>query len=79
MDQAQQDKLARERMAANEFAPMQPDSAGADTHALNYIAFYLGEIERHVATIAGAFDRHGPNVVQQMQALNGFIANVLKR
>jgi hypothetical protein len=51
MDQAQQDKLARERMAANEFAPMQPGSVGADTHALNYIAFYLGEIEQHLANL----------------------------
>jgi hypothetical protein len=66
--QAQQDKLARERMAANEFAPMQPGSTGADTHALNYIAFYLGEIERHLA-----------NLVEQSQALTELVGNVLKR
>ena len=78
MDQAQQDKLARERMAANEFAPMQPGSAGE--HALNYIAFYLGEIEQHLAKIASAFDRkERVNVTSTLDALNEFIAALSRK
>jgi len=78
MDQAQEDKLARERMAANEFAPMQPGSAGE--HAPNYIAFYLGEIEQHLAKIASAFDRKEPvNVASSLGALNEFIAAISRK
>ena len=70
MDQAQQDKL--------EFAPMQPGSAGE--HALNYIAFYLGEIEQHLGTIARAFDRNEPfNVSQSLQALGLHLNSIAKK
>ena len=58
---------------------MQPGSTGADTHALNYIAFYLGEIEQHLATIARVLDRSAPNVEQQLQALNCLVGGGSQR
>ena len=53
-----QEKLARDRMRANPFAPM-GDAANNEyrkAHSLEYIAFYLGEIEGHLSKIAAQLD-----------------------
>lgn len=46
----------RQKMTDMPFSPL-PSGAtheGQVEHALNYIAFYLSEIERHMAVLAGA-------------------------
>ena len=53
---SQDAKLARERMAAQPFAPADGPVEYHSIHALNYIAFYLGEIEKHLAKIASALE-----------------------
>jgi hypothetical protein len=67
-------KVARERMAANPFAP-DPNIASEhqQQHALNYIAFYLGEIEQHLAKIAGAAEATkatGSNMALTLKAIS---------
>jgi methyl-accepting chemotaxis protein len=55
-------KLARELLAANPFAPLA--SAHAERrkqHSLDYIAFYLREIEKHISTIANAIGEQTAN------------------
>lgn len=46
----------RLKMAASPFSPLPTGATheGQVEHALNYIAFYLGEMEKHLAKIAGA-------------------------
>jgi hypothetical protein len=46
---------ARQKMAELPFSPLPTGATheGQVEHALNYIAFYLSEIERHLAEIAG--------------------------
>lgn len=46
----------RLKMAASPFSPLPTGATheGQVEHALNYIAFYLSEMERHLARIAGA-------------------------
>jgi hypothetical protein len=55
-------KLARERLVANPYAPL--ESALVEhrkQHSLDYIAFYLGEIEKHISTIANAIGEQTAN------------------
>lgn len=46
----------RLKMAAAPFSPLPTGASheGQVEHALNYIAFYLSEMEKHLAKIAGA-------------------------
>src|SRR5258708_27997322 len=44
-------------MAASPFAPIDGDAASRNAHALGYIAFYLGGIERHLGAIAESLAR----------------------
>jgi hypothetical protein len=56
----EKEDLARARMAENPFVPLanaQPEWAQA--HSLNYIAFYLGEIEKHLSKIAHSSETGG--------------------
>jgi len=56
------DNLARERMAANPYAPIQNAQIEFRApHALEYIAFYLGEIEKHLGKIADGVEKVGAN------------------
>ncbi len=45
----------RQKMAGLPFSPLPTGASheGQVEHALNYIAFYLSEIERHLAGLAG--------------------------
>jgi hypothetical protein len=67
------EKLARDRMAANPFFPM-TDAANNDyrqSHALEYIAFYLGEINNHMAQIASTLQASGSNGAALVMHLRG--------
>jgi hypothetical protein len=44
--------VARAMMAAQPFVPADGPVELHSTHALNYIAYYLGEIEKHLSQIA---------------------------
>lgn len=51
----------RLKMAALPFSPLPTGASheGQVEHALNYIAFYLGEMEKHLGRIAGAEPKEG--------------------
>jgi hypothetical protein len=49
-------KLLRGRMAETPFAPADGPIEFHSTHALNYIAFYLGEIDHKMERIAKALE-----------------------
>jgi hypothetical protein len=55
----QEAKLARERMATQPFVPLEGPIEGHSIHALNYIAFSLGEIEKHLAVLARSVQSEG--------------------
>lgn len=75
MDEARR-KLIRERMAQQRFVPLQDGSLEAsNAHALDHIAFYLCEIEQHLAVIARSVERSAPNV----DKLSDLVEDVLKR
>jgi hypothetical protein len=70
----EQQKLARERMRATPFAPEPVKPEFRDSHSLEYIAFYLGEIEGHLAQISGILKASGANGAQialQLQGIAG--------
>lgn len=75
MDHTQRNKLARDLLAANKFVPAEGPVETHSIHALNYIAFYLGEIEQHLSVIARAVERSAPNV----DKLSDLVEDVLKR
>jgi hypothetical protein len=77
----EQRKILRERMGQNRYAPINGASdEGQQTTALCYIAFYLGEIEQHLATIARAFDRNEPgNVMQSLLASSLHLNTIAKK
>jgi hypothetical protein len=51
---------ARQRMSNEPFSPAQGNEIDRQTHAAEYIAFYLGEITNHLAAISGHL--HNANV-----------------
>jgi hypothetical protein len=53
----------RVKMAAAPFSPLPTGASheGQVEHALNYIAFYMSEMEKHLAKIAGS-ERNEPTV-----------------
>jgi hypothetical protein len=73
--------LIRERMAKQRYVPLQDDTAEHSTvYALEHIAFYLGEIEQHLATIARAFDRNEPyNISQVLQTWGLHLSTIAKK
>jgi hypothetical protein len=67
----EQDKLARARMA-EPFVPMgNISNETRDSRSLEYIAFYLGEIEKHLGKIAGQLDSSSSNGVRIATELQG--------
>jgi methyl-accepting chemotaxis protein len=55
-------KAARELLANNPFAPLASvHDEHRKQHSLDYIAFYLGEIERHISAIANAIGEQTAN------------------
>jgi hypothetical protein len=51
---------ARDRMASNPYVPLNIQNTTANQqHALDYIAYYLGEIEDHLQRIAHASETGG--------------------
>jgi hypothetical protein len=64
-------KLAREELATKPFAPLESSHAEhKKQHSLDYIAFYLGEIEKHLSTIANAVDEQTANSNEIRASLN---------
>jgi hypothetical protein len=64
--------LARERIAANPYSPL--ISAHSDQrkqHSLDYIAFCLGEIEKHLSKIADALGEGTANSNEIRASLKG--------
>jgi hypothetical protein len=49
-------KLVRERMAQQRFVPADGPIENHSIHALNYIAFYLGELDQKMERIAKALE-----------------------
>jgi hypothetical protein len=49
----------RQKLAGSPFSPLPTGASheGQVEHALNYIAFYLGEMEKHLARLAGAGEK----------------------
>ena len=57
------EKLARNRMATNPFVQL-TDAANNDyrvAHSLEYIAFYIGETEKHLERIAVQLENNNSN------------------
>jgi len=52
----QESKRARERMAAQPFVPSDASIEWHSIHALNYIAFYLGEIDQKMERISKSLE-----------------------
>lgn len=64
--------LVRDRMAANPFAPVQNSAPeNRQLHALDYTAFYLGEIEKHLGKIAAELNSGSANGAKIALALTG--------
>jgi hypothetical protein len=57
----EQEKLARERMTANPFVPTSGQYDMRSAHAAEYIAFYLGEIEKHFGKISSSLEKTATN------------------
>ena len=74
-----QEKLARERMKAQPFAPAALQPEFRDSHSLEYIAFYLGEIEGHLAKIASTLQASGANGALIALHLQGIAGALVKR
>jgi hypothetical protein len=64
-------------MAAQPFAPVSNvGNETRDSHSLEYIAFYLGEIEKQLGKIAGHLDNIGANSARSVLEMQG-LAHVL--
>lgn len=71
IDTNTQTSLARERMAATPYAPSPGISnEQQQTNAVQYIAFYLGEIEKQLERIANSLQTGAPNEQIRLQLMN---------
>jgi hypothetical protein len=65
------DETARARMAAKPFAPLDAHVEYREVHAAEYTAYYLGEIAKHLDTIAAQMKNETTNSSKIALALMG--------